>query len=311
MRDLEYRLGVDRNQLRLLAGRWRDEYFPFQQAKRPKPHAKIKKEGKLRQIDNPSRKLKQVQTRILDRILPPVLPEFLFGAVPGWGIKDHAEKHLGANTVVKMDIKDYYPSITSKHIYSVWSSTLHCSPPIASLLTKLTTYNWHLPQGAPTSPAIANLFLASIYGPVLNECEAKGVTVTAWVDDLIFSGENARSVMELVRKSLALSGLKLSSSKKEILGPRQSKTVTGVRLGANQLRAPSKSLRNLRAGIHNLRSGRYTERGREADVASITGQIAHVRFICPADGERLEYAFKAECPAPRLRDVGTPPRMLK
>jgi hypothetical protein len=220
----------------------------------------------------------------------------LFGAVSQRSIKDHATKHFGAKTVVKMDIKDYYPSITSKHIYSVWSRTLHCSPPIASLLTKLTTYNWHLPQGAPTSPALANLFLASIYGPVLNRCEAKGVTVSAWVDDLTFSGEDARLVMELVRKSLAANGLKLSSSKKEILGPRESKTITGVRLGARQLRAPSKKLRDLRAGVHNLKNGRFTERGREADLASLAGQIAHVKSICQTDGERLEHAFKAGRP---------------
>lgn len=292
LRDLERRLGVDRNQLRHLAEDWHSQYSPFQQTKKAKPHASILKPLKTRNIDNPSTDLKLVQRKILRQLLLPAgLPYFLFGAVPKRGITDHALEHLGADTVVKLDIKDYYPSITSKHVYQVWSEVLNCSPPIASLLTKLTTFKWHLPQGAPTSPTLANLYLASICRPMLDECSKTEVKVTAWVDDLTFSGRDARSVIQIVRQTLAARGLKLSASKTEILGGRKAKLVTGIRLGSKQLRAPTNKLREIRAGIHNVKIGRFTDRGREADIVSLRGQIAHIKSICSTDATRLERAL--------------------
>lgn len=186
-----------------------------------------------------------------------------------------------------MDIKSYYPSITSQHVYKVWSAVLGCSPPVAALLTKLTTCNFHLPQGAPTSPALANLFLASIYGPVLEACSQKDVEPTVWVDDLTFSGERAREVMEVVRSTLAAHGLKDSRKKRAILGPKDVKIITGVRLGNGRVRACRIKMREVRAGIFNLKIGRITPRGIDKDLQSLEGKISHIRSICPSDADSL------------------------
>lgn len=306
LRDLEYRLRVDRKELRALAEYWKEHYSPFQQTKKPKPHQRITKAAKLRDIDNPGKDLKRVQKRILDTLLKPLeLPHFLFGAVPDRCIRKHAREHLGSKTIVIMDIKSYYPNVTCKHVYGVFRDVLLCSPRIASLLTQLTTYDWHLPQGAPTSPALANLFLASIYGPVLEACKEKKLIVTAWVDDLAFSGDDARSVMELVRQTLANNGFKLSSKKCVILNPRSSKLITGVRLGDTQLRAPKNKLREIRAGIHNLQIGRLTDRGRAADLQSLKGKLMHIRSVCPKDAVGLESKLKQITPRNALSRVQT------
>ena len=293
LRDLEFRLGVDREALRALAENWRSQYSPFQQAKKAKPHQRVIKETKLRDIDNPNKELKRVQKKILTQLLLPVkLPHFLFGAVSKRCIRKHAEEHLGAKTIVKMDVKKYYPNVTSKHVFTVWKDVLRCSTPIARLLTKLTTFNWHLPQGAPTSPALANIFLASIYGPVLDACSDKKVVATSWVDDLIFSGEDARSVMELVRQTLANKGFKLSRAKRTILDGKSSKVITGVRVGATRLRVTKKKLSDVRAGIHNIKIGRITARGRTTDIESLKGQITHIKSICSDDAEPLQAELK-------------------
>jgi RNA-directed DNA polymerase len=293
LRDLEFRLGIDRKELRALAENWKDHYSPFQQEKKTRPHQRTTKAAKVRYIDNPSRELKLVQKRILVRLLHPIkLPHFIFGAVSERCIRKHAQEHIGAKLVVKMDVKDYYPSINCRHVYGVFRRILLCAPPIAKLLTQLTTYNWHLPQGSPTSPALANIFLASIYSPVLSACEDCQITPTAWVDDLIFSGDKARSVMELVRRTLAEHGLKLSAKKRVVLNGRDPKEIAGVRMGATKLRAKKKTLHDIRAGIHNWKNGRVTERGREKDLSSLQGQIAHVRSICPSDAVPLEKRLK-------------------
>ncbi len=291
LRDLEYRLGEDRETLRSLAKNWRTEYSPFQQAKPAKPFQREVKAGKVRNIDNPSKDLKRVQTKILNRLLRPVkLPHFLFGAVSKRCVNIHAAQHLlhGGECVVKMDVKSYYPNVTSRHVYSVWKRVLRCSPAIARLLTQLTTYDWHLPQGAPTSPALANIFLASIYSPVLEECSEKHITATAWVDDLIFSGKEARSVMELARQALAANGLKLSSKKRVILNGRDSKVITGVRLGNKRIRAPKEKLSDIRAAIHKLEIGQIANYQRDKYIVSLNGKINNIERICAQDAQPLK-----------------------
>ncbi len=307
LKKLEFLLGANRDQLSRLAD-WKQNYAPFEQTKPPKPHSKKAGASKLRHIDNPKDELKQIQTRILKKLLLPVrLPGFLFGAVPRRSITDHAKAHIGASTVVKMDIKSYYPNLTNIHVYKVWSEVLRCSPPVAELLTKLTTCDYHLPQGAPTSPALANLFLSSIYGPVLEACSKEGVVVTAWVDDLTFSGVNARGVMETVRRTLAANGFKDSRKKRIVLGPRNMKIITGVRLGKDGPRACRLKVREIRAGIFNLKLQKATSRGIDKDIQSLQGKIAHIRSVCPEDAVRLELQIAKLINNPVQRPTGTLP----
>ena len=97
MKELEFLLGAKRDQLARLAD-WKQNYAPFEQAKPPKPHRKKVGALKLRHIDNPKDELKQIQSRILKRLLVPVkLPGFLFGAVPKRSITDHAQVHVAVS----------------------------------------------------------------------------------------------------------------------------------------------------------------------------------------------------------------------
>ena len=245
---------------------------------------------KYRNIDDPVRQLKDIQSRILRQILSHAeLPAYMFGAVAGKTLVLHAQQHVRnqTSTVVRMDISSYYPSVTCDHVYYVWNKVLHSPPPVAKLLTKLTTSDWHLPQGAPTSPAIANIFLASIYAPVCLASEQKGLTITTWVDDLIFSGGAARDVMETVRKILAQNGFKAASNKREILGPKAEKVITGVRLGRHQTRAPHRKMSEIRASIHRLAIGLVPQAETDRYRRNLAGRIASVRSICKSDGQKL------------------------
>lgn len=298
--DLEYRLGESREKLRSLAQNWREEYQPFSMRRATKPFQTAPASKKVRSIDNPSPDLKRVQRKILVRLLQPItLPNFLFGAVPKLCIVKHAAAHVRplryADCMVKMDVQSYYPSVTARHVYKLFVDYLHCSPEIASLLTSLTTYKWRLPQGAPTSPALANLYLASIYSPVLEACARLDVVPTAWVDDLVFSGSNAREVMELVRSTLSANGLKIAKKKVFILGRMKSKETCGVRVGKSRVRATKDKLRDLRAAVHKIEIGTIPGPNLEAYVLQTRSRINHVARICKKDAlplqERLERAL--------------------
>lgn len=310
LRELEYRLGEDRKRLRELVIRIPELYKPFEQSKKPKPYERAPS-NKKRPIDNPQVELKLIQRKILKRLLDPIIvPDFLYGAVKGRDIVSHAARHLGARTAVKMDIKSFFPNVTNLHVYQTWQM-LGCSPKVAGLLTKLTTFERHLPQGAPTSSALANLYIASLYPPISAMCDENQVKPSAWVDDLTFSGQKARDLMEPTRRILAANGFRLSPKKREILGPRSQKVICGVRLGASELRAPKKKLSDIAAGIHKLEIGLVNGDDRKEYLRSLVARIRHIERVCPRDAKKLSIRLQKSDPSVLQRPKKTQrPRTL-
>jgi hypothetical protein len=300
--DLEHRLGTKRGELAALLQSRSELYRPFQTIKKPHPYPGIARRSdtkppKLRNIDNPIKQLKDIQHRILKNILSRVeLPAYMFGAVAGSTLTKHGEQHVPnqGTVVVTMDISSYYPNITCLHVYYVWHIVLGCPPRVASLLTELTTYDWHLPQGAPTSPTIANIFLASIYAPICLACEKAGLVITTWVDDLIFSGKEARSVMETVRATLAVHGFKMSPQKRRIQGPHDEQKIIGIRLGRFAARVPHRKMDELRTAIYRLAIGTVPPEEMEKYMHNLCGRIAHINSIHKGDATKIkQYAARS------------------
>jgi hypothetical protein len=193
-----------------------------------------------------------------------------------------------------MDVRQCFPSITSVHVYRVWANTLGCSPVVASLLTKLTTFDRHLPQGAPTSPALANLFIWSIDGEIRDACAQLGLEYSTWIDDLAFSGDKARDVIQVVVETLKRSGLRLSHKKIKIMGGSESKLLTGTRFGNHSLRAPREMCDRARAGINKLERGLVPGSDKASYCRKLTALVAHIERLSPRDSVRLQRALSAQ-----------------
>jgi hypothetical protein len=237
-----------------------------------------------RPIDNPLRELSFVQKRIYRRLLKPIcFPEHILGAVPKRSVRDNAERHLASTLLVTLDVTQCFPSITNAQVYRVWSEFMGCSPPVSRLLTQLTTINRRLPQGAATSPLLANLFIWMIDEPIRRICQQMTVTYSTWIDDLAFSGEHAREVIQPAIAVLAHHGLRVKRSKIRIMGPSAIKTLTGTRLGSQQVRAPKDKLSRIRSGIHKLRGGLVEKEDEERYILGLVGQLRFINQICPGD----------------------------
>jgi hypothetical protein len=224
---------------------------------------------------------------------PILLPEHVFGAVKHRSIIGNAQRHNGAPVLVTLDIRQCFPNVTNAHVYRVWANVLGCSPSVASLLTNLTTFNRHLPQGAPTSPALANIFIWSVDGPIREKCTELGVEYSTWIDDLAFSGDNARAIIQVVVEALRVNGLRISHKKTAIMGNGQTKALTGTRLGSHSLRAPKQICDRARAGIHNLERGLVAEHEKDAYCRKLSALIMHIHRICPKDSVGLENRLSA------------------
>jgi hypothetical protein len=86
-----------------------------------------------------------------------------------------------------MDISNFFPSLKEDKIFDVWKRFFNFPDSVAGLLTRITTFNGALPQGAPTSPGLANLAFWDVEDIVVNELTQNGFKYTRFVDDVTVS----------------------------------------------------------------------------------------------------------------------------
>jgi len=295
IRRLERLLGLSRGHMRALAAFAGRYYSPFEKPTKPQPFQRKFGPPKLRIIDNPERELKIAQSLIAKRLLKPLLlPPNIMGGIKGRSVLDNASLHKNSRVLLKIDIKRFFPSITNRHVYCVWRKMLDCSPRSSSLLTKLTTFQRHLPQGAPTSTMLANLVLYSCDGLIREECRVRNIQYSSWVDDLAFSSDDPRPVISVVIKVLREHGFRVSRGKLEIIGPGRRKVLNGVVLG-RRFGIPPDRLSRIRAGIHNLGPDQVPETEFECYVQSLKGSIAQISPVCPSKAAHLKRDFEEAC----------------
>jgi hypothetical protein len=238
-----------------------------------------KRRGGVRRIEAPSAKLKNLQRRILLRLLNPLpQPPAVTGFVPGRSIVDNARPHVGQGVVINLDLADFFPSIGLQRVEGVFQG-LGWNPDASRILARICTSNGTLPQGAPTSPALSNLVCRKLdvrLGALLARC---GGQYTRYADDLTFSlpafGRNkrlrprartsgpwrrpptgpSRKLLTTVRTILEEEGFKLQLKKRvRVQRAHQRQTATGLVVN-KQVNLPRRTRRLIRAMQHRLRLG--------------------------------------------------------
>ena len=130
-----------------------------------------------------------IQWWILDNILSNVtMAENVFGFVQGRSAIDNATYHIGAAHILNVDIKQFFPSISADKIKIVFGS-LGYSEEVSTMLAELCCLDERLPQGAPTSPALANMVLRELDEELSLLAAQYGRKYTRYADDLTFSSQ--------------------------------------------------------------------------------------------------------------------------
>lgn len=215
--DLADRLGVTVGRLDWLAAMAQD-HRPNPQAPLPAPHYRPrwirKASGGLRLLESPGPELKRVQRQLLADVIRPVpVHETCHGFVGGRSAATHAAVHAGSAWVARFDLQDFFASVAASRVNALWR-TLGYPRGVAAALTALCTTRtaavlldhgcrigaldpWtarklgarHLPQGAPTSPALANLAAFRLDLRLQGLAWAFGARYSRYADDLVFSGD--------------------------------------------------------------------------------------------------------------------------
>ena len=170
-----------------------------------------------------------------------------------------------------------YPSVTNTAIYELWIR-LGYGPRLASLLTRLTTLAGHLPQGAPTSDALANHVLAPVDEGLIVIVAALDLKLSRYLDNIDVSGQRTREAIPLVITLLREHGYGVRHRKTFNIGPRSAHIVTGYT--ANNERLPSVPLREqrrIRSAAHELILEHGAGRPTFELARRLRGRIVHLR----------------------------------
>jgi hypothetical protein len=147
-----------------------------------------KDDGSIRYTYNAQRSLKYIHRLIKLQILDHVsFPIYLTGSIKGRDYKTNAALHSRAKVVISEDISTFFPATTPTIIFDVWRYFFGFSEEVAACLTQLTIRDGGLPEGAITSPQLANLVFWREEPALHARLAMKGIVYSRFVDDLAVS----------------------------------------------------------------------------------------------------------------------------
>lgn len=216
---------------------------------------KKKKKGEYRFIYSPRTYLKVVQWWILDSILSRVkISDNAFGFVRGKSSVSNAICHIGANHLLNVDIKEFFPSILEESVTRAFVS-LGYSNEVSEHLAAICTLDGRLPQGAPSSPAIANIVCRAMDNELSDLAAGRGLTYTRYADDLTFSSKSfiGNDLLSKVQEITVRHGFVLNGDKTRFAGRGDQMEVTGVVINV-RAQPPLRWRKRARATLHNIRN---------------------------------------------------------
>lgn len=278
------------------------------------------KSGRFRLIESPKTLLKFAQRQVLRNILGAIPPhEAARGFRPGCSVRDFVAPHCGREILLRFDLADFFPSVSAARVLRIFL-TAGYPEAVARALTRLTTrgtphsileektLGWperrrlatpHLPQGAPTSPALANLAAFRLDCRLAGLAAAVGANYTRYADDLLFSGgpdfaRQARRFETSIAAIILEEGFRPNFHKTRVMRQGQRQHAAGLVLN-DKPNIDRRDFDRLKAILTNCARHGPTSQNREHHpefAAHLEGQISWVRFIHPEKGAKLRALFE-------------------
>ena len=289
-----------------------------------------RRSGLPRLIEAPKARLKEIQRWVLHEILDHIPPHLAaHGFTRGRSVLTHAAVHTGQGVVVRLDLRDFFASVSAGRVYGLFRAVGY-EHGVAHALTGLCTNTiptivwnaaqrpmqpwliqprfWlgrqlatpHLPQGAPTSPALANLAAFGVDRRLTGLSAAFSMRYSRYADDLTFSGPRMtaganRTLIKLAAEIVDQEGFRLHHDKSSLRSAAQRQLVTGVVVNRTP-NVPRDDYDRLKALLHRLAiDGPDADTtGRTVDLqAHLRGRVAWVAALNPRRGAKLRRLLEA------------------
>ena len=280
-----------------------------------------------RLMEAPKSRLRAIQRKILAEILEPIpAHRAAHGFRTDHSCLTYARPHCGRSVVMRMDLHNFFPSIPAPRVHALFA-TLGYPQATARLLTGLCTNRvtarmlrkipvvdpsfrlpWierkqlevpHLPQGAPTSPALSNLCALHLDLRLHALAESVGATYTRYADDLAFSGDEPvrRRVARLAVHVAAIAleeGFEVNHRKTRIMHRSDRQTLTGIVVN-DKPNIRRDEFDRLKAILTNCVTRGTASQNREAHAdfrAHLIGRIGYVKTVNAQRGAKLHSIFE-------------------
>jgi retron-type reverse transcriptase len=271
-----------------------------------------KRSGGSRLISSPKPKMRTAQSWINLNILEKLTPsKYCYAFRPKISIVDNARQHLGKGVIVKLDVKDFFPSITFNRIRGYFEF-LGYNPGVATVFGLLCTDAPRvritikgrsqivaigarsLPQGACTSPALANLIASRLdtrLAGLINTFKGEW-SYTRYADDLTFSTSDTKpeigQLIAAVGHIAKDENFEIKAEKTRIMRSPRRQSVTGLIVG-DEVRIPKATIKKMRALFHNIESkGKEVvseELGKDA-INVAHGYWAYLHMVNPTQANK-------------------------
>jgi hypothetical protein len=283
--------------------------------------------GKVRLLEVPKGRLKSLQRRLLHDLLEHIPPhDAAHGFRRGRSVLTFAAPHAGRGLVLRFDLRDFFLTVRAARVHALFR-TAGYPVAVARLLTGLCTnvvppdvrqavpvpeyhsgpgpvaapaYETpHLPQGAPTSPAVANLCAYRLDCRLVALARSLGACYTRYADDLAFSGDTelergARRFQVQVYRIALEEGFEVHTRKSRFMRRAVRQQLAGVVVNERP-NVRRDEYDRLKAILTNcVRHGPAAQnRNNHADFRGhLAGRIAYVAMLNPGRAQRLRELFK-------------------
>lgn len=280
--------------------------------------------GAIRVLEAPKPRLRAIQRLLLDQVVSRIPPhDAARGFRPGGSVRSYAVPHAGRPIVLRLDLEAFFASVSVSRVYGIWR-TAGYPEPVAHCLAGLTTCvlprsawravprpgedelldaHWrlgrrlaapHLPQGAPTSPALANLTAYGLDVRLTALARSWGGRFTRYADDLAFSGEagwghGTSRLLDAIEEIVRDEGFRLNPRKTGVM-PRGGRQRLAGLVVNERPRVPREEVDLLRAILHNCRRHGPSTQNRDQVPAfeeHLRGRVSWVAQHDPVRGARL------------------------
>jgi len=286
--------------------------------------------GAIRVLEAPKPRLKRIQRRLLDEMAGRVPPhDAARGFRSGGSVRSYAAPHAGRPVVLRLDLEAFFASVTVSRVYGIWRTAgypepvAHCLAGLVTSVLPLSAWravptpadddlldaHWrlgrrlaapHLPQGAPTSPAMANLAAFRLDVRLTALARSWGGRYTRYADDLAFSGERGwgtgtSRLIDAVEAIVTDEGFRLNARKTGVM-PRAGRQSLGGLVVNERPKVARHQVDLLRAILHNcLHHGPSTQNRDDVPAFEehLRGRIAWVAQHDPVRGDRLQAVHDA------------------
>lgn len=237
----------------------------------------ITKSGKIRNIIIASTPVKTIQKNILYLLYKVYIHDAAHGWRKGRSIKTNAQKHCGNPAKLCLDIKNCFPNTHSSTIRKLFEEHLGCSPLISRELTRLTTFDYMLPQGFSTSGALINILFRKMDLALSRIAKKYSLVFTRYGDDITFSGKYiSHNIRKYIINKILSFGIILNNKKEEYTSGDFSPLITGLNTSGHHLKVPRSYKKRLRASLHRADHAK-TDSERENILQRVRHQSLYIQ----------------------------------